>query len=90
MPPLEYNKELLPFATAKKRDWASGAPRLFGPNFLKEATNYLQQLQLLQQTPLHNQQGGSKGKPWRQPCTPVQLSPGNSQLGREPSTTRND
>ena len=62
----EYNKELLPFATAKERDWASGAPRLFGPNFLKEATDYLQQLQLLrkakeksvfQQTPLHNQQG---------------------------------
>ena len=28
----EYNKELLPFDTAKKLDWASGAPRLFGPN----------------------------------------------------------
>ena len=38
----EYNKELLPFATAKECDWASAAPCLFGPNFLKEATDYLQ------------------------------------------------
>ena len=43
----EYNKELVPFAAAKERDWASAAPRLFGPNFLKEATDYLQQLQLV-------------------------------------------
>ena len=43
----EYNKELVPFAAAKERDWASAAPRLFGPNFLKEAADYLQQLQLV-------------------------------------------
>ena len=42
----EYNKELLPFATAKEHDWASGATHLFGPNFLKEATDYLQHVQL--------------------------------------------
>ena len=43
----EYNKELVPFAAAKERDWASAMPRLFGPNFLKEAADYLQQLQLV-------------------------------------------
>ena len=43
----EYNKELVPFAAAKEQDWASAAPRLFGPNFLKEAADYLQQLQLI-------------------------------------------
>ena len=95
----EYNKELLPFATAKECDWASGAPRLFGPNFLKEATDYLQQLQLLrkakekpvfQQTPCTTSRGGAKASHGVNPCTPAQLSPGNSQLGREPSTTRND
>ena len=87
----EYNKELLPFATAKKHDWASGAPRLFGPNFLKEATNYLQQLQLLrkakeklvfQQTPLHNQQGGSKGKPWSQPLYSRSTQPRKQPVGK--------
>ena len=87
----EYNKELLPFATAKERDWASGAPRLFGPNFLKEATDYLQQLQLLrkakekpvfQQTPLHNQQGGSKGKPWRQPLYSRSTQPRKQPVGK--------
>ena len=43
----EYNKELLPFAAASERDWASAAPHLFGQNFLKEASEYLQQLQLM-------------------------------------------
>lgn len=43
----EYNKELLTFAAAKNCDWVSAAPYLFGPNFLKEASDYLQQLQLL-------------------------------------------
>ena len=46
----EYNKQLLPFGTAKEQDWASRAPHLFGPNFLKEATNYLQQLQLVRKS----------------------------------------
>ena len=73
----DYNKELVPFVAAKERDWTSGAPRLFRPNFLKEATDYLQQLQLLrkakekpvfQQAPLCNQQGGSRPKQsWRHP-----------------------
>ena len=43
----EYNKELVSFAAAQERDWASAAPCLFGPNFLKEAANYLQNLQLI-------------------------------------------
>ena len=43
----EYNKELVPFAAAQERHWASAAPRLFGPNFLKEAADYLQQIQLI-------------------------------------------
>ena len=43
----EYNKEFVPFAAAKEQDWASTVPRLFGPNFLKEAADYLQQLQLV-------------------------------------------
>ena len=43
----EYNRELVPFTTAQERDWASAAPQLFGPNFLKEAADYLQQLQLI-------------------------------------------
>jgi len=36
----EYNKELVSFITADERDcWASAAPCLFGPNFLKEAAD---------------------------------------------------
>ena len=42
----EYNKELLPFAAAKERNWASSA-QPFRLNFLQEVTDYLQQLQLL-------------------------------------------
>ena len=91
----DYNKELLPFAAAKERNWASAAPHLFGSNFLKEATDYLQQLQLLrkakekpvfQQTPLHSQQGGSKGKPWRQSLH--SRSSGQSRKGYHPSGRR--
>ena len=43
----EYNKELVSFAAAQERDWASAALCLFGPNFLKEAADYLQNLQLI-------------------------------------------
>jgi len=42
-----YSKELVPFAAESERDWTSGDPRLFGPSFLKEALDYLQQLQLV-------------------------------------------
>ena len=31
----DHNKELVPFAAVKERDWASGASRLFGPSFFK-------------------------------------------------------
>ena len=67
----DYNRELVPFAAEDERDWTSGAPRLFGPNFLKEASEYLQQLHLVskvkqkpvfQQPPLRSQQGGTKNK----------------------------
>ena len=44
----EYSKEIVPFAAAQERDWTSAAPRLFGPTFLKDAADYLQQLQLVQ------------------------------------------
>ena len=67
----EYNKELVPFAAAKERDWASAAQRLFGPNFLKEVADYLQQLQLVRKVkekpaPVFQQapcqaSGGSRG-----------------------------
>ena len=43
----EYNKELVTFAEAQERNWASAAPQLFWPNFLKEAADYLQHLQLI-------------------------------------------
>ena len=43
----EYNKELVSFASEKERDWAAAAPRLFGPNFLKEAADHLQTLQMV-------------------------------------------
>ena len=71
----EYNRELLPFAIAKECDWASAAPRLFGPNFLKEATDYLQQLQLLR-----------KGQVFtRPPCT-VSRGAAEASHGVNPST----
>ena len=64
----EYNKELVTFASAGERDWTSAAPRLFGPNFLKEAADYLQHFQLIRkvkqpsqgfrQPPSRGQQGG--------------------------------
>ena len=67
----EYNKELVTFASAGERDWTSAAPRLFGPNFLKEAADYLQHLQLIRkvkqpsqgfrQPPSRGQQGGGGG-----------------------------
>ena len=67
----EYNKELVTFASAGERDWTSAAPRLFGPNFLKEAADYLQHLQLIRkvkqpsqgfrQPPSQGQQGGGGG-----------------------------
>jgi len=66
----EYNKELVTFAQAKERDWASAAPRLFGPNFLKEAMDYLPNLELIRkvkqphqnfhQPPLGVGRGGGK------------------------------
>ena len=43
----EYNKELVAFAAEKERNWAVAAPRLFGPNFLKEAADHLQTLQMV-------------------------------------------
>jgi len=43
----DYSKELVPFAAESECDWTSGDPRLFGPSFLKEALDYLQQLQLV-------------------------------------------
>ena len=69
----QYNKELLPFAAAKEHmyNWASAAPHLFEPNFLKEATAYLQH-QLLREKPVFQQipctaSRGQQGKPWHQP-----------------------
>ena len=63
----EYNKELVTFAGAQERNWASAAPQLFRPNFLKEAADYLQHLQLIHKVkqprqnfrpPSHSQGGG--------------------------------
>ena len=69
--PEEYNKELVPFAAAKETDWASAAPRLLGLNSLKEAADYLQQLQLVRKVkekpapvfwlPPHQASGGTRG-----------------------------
>ena len=37
---LEDYKELVSFAATEEHDWTSGAPQLFGPNFLREASDY--------------------------------------------------
>ena len=69
----EYNKELVIFAGAQERNWASAAPQLFGLNFLKAPAHYLQHLQLVrkvkqpqqnfQQSPSWSQQRGwGKGR----------------------------
>ena len=64
----DYNKELVSFAAENERDWTSGAPRLFGPSFLKEASDYLQQLQLVRKV---------KEKPvfHQPPCAPSRGAP---------------
>jgi len=59
----EYNKELVPFATAQERDWTSAAPRLFGPTFLKDAADYLQQLQLVRKVKSKPTQVFGQGPP---------------------------
>jgi len=42
----DYNKEHVIFAAAQEMDWTSATPRLF-QNYLKEAADYLQNLQLI-------------------------------------------
>ena len=75
---MNTTKELLSFAAASECDWASTAPHLFGQNFLKESSEYLQKLQLLRkvkekpsssfwQPPLQSQQGSRSYKSWKQP-----------------------
>ena len=75
----EYNKDLVSFSEAKERDWASAAPRLFRPNFLKEAADHLPTPATGPQSkaaaefsltppPPQGQQGEGKGsQQWRQP-----------------------
>ena len=98
----EYNKELVPFATAQERDWTSAAPRLFGPTFLKDAADYLQQLQLIRkvkakltqnfrQAPPPSQRGGRQRTEAMETAT--LRSPGQPEevsAFREQSPRRND
>ena len=60
----EYNKELVTFAAEKERNWAAAAPRLFGPNFLKEAADHLQTLQMVRKV---KQQSQPPQQNFRQP-----------------------
>jgi len=76
----DYNKELIPFAAESEHDWTSGALRLFGPSFLKEASDYLQQLQLVRkvhQPPCAPSRGGTRNKQ----C--IASNPIIAQLGRQ-------
>ena len=59
----EYNKELVAFAVENERNWAVAAPRLFGPNFLKEAADHLQTLQMVRKV----KQPQSQKKFWQPP-----------------------
>jgi len=60
----EYNKELVTFAAEKERNWAAAAPQLFGPNFLKEAADHLQTLQMVRKV---KQQSQPPRQNFRQP-----------------------
>ena len=51
----EYNKELVTFAAEKERNWAAAAPRLLGPNFLKEAADHLQTVQMVRKVKQQSQ-----------------------------------
>ena len=74
----EYDKNLLALVDGKETEFAAEAPMLFGESFPKKATDYLQQLKLLQRAkgkpssssvfwkaPRQHQGGGEKN--WRQP-----------------------
>lgn len=96
----EYNKELVAFAAEKERNWTAAAPRLFGPNFLKEAADHLQHLQLVRKVKQPQQQnfrppppsGSARGggDPTDQCHTLGHLVKRTTLWGRELPQRRND